>query len=103
MDLNCTNILFVAGIKDKNVMVKILSLIEKKLKCFYVDENIGWMEIGFFSAKQFPGKKLKEIVKLLDTPMIQLGIISYAFYENYIEYNVYKDGQWIKPIISKML
>lgn len=103
MDLNCTNILFIGGIKNKVEMEKINSLINEKLKCFYVDENIGWMEIGFFSEKVFPETKVKEVVERFGTPMIQLGIISYAFYENYVEYNLYKDGQWTKPITSKML
>ena len=61
------------------------------------------MEIGFFSEKVFPETKVKEVVKGFETPMIQLGIISYAFYENYVEYNLYKDGEWTKPLTSKML
>jgi len=92
----CTNILFIAGIKDKKEKESITAFMRSRFNVFYEDEGESCIEMGFISYTGFPEDEMKELTIKLEAPGLTAGLISYDF--SVSSYLSYKNGVWENKI-----
>ncbi len=94
----CTNILFIAGIKDKKERESICGFMRGRFNVFYEDEGENCIEMGFISSTGFPEDAMKELTNKLVVQGLTAGLISYDFSVNFVAYLSFKNGVWVNRI-----